>query len=126
MPVNVAQLFEIEWAGKTVVLIPKADLSEFAFQQLDVEASEVLQIFDQTAGTSVVIDCRNTDFFGSTALGFFVKLWLRVRKCNGHMAFCNVSEHEKETLHLTKMDSLWSICPSRIEALEVLRVAGAS
>jgi hypothetical protein len=30
----VAKLFEIEWAGKTLILTPHADLSEFAFQQL--------------------------------------------------------------------------------------------
>jgi len=115
----VAKLFEIEWAGETLILTPHADLSEFAFQQLDAEASEVLEMLDRTPCTSVVIDCRNTDFFGSSALGFFMKLWLRVRKCNGHMAFCNVSEHEKEILHLSKTDSLWSVCSSRIEALDV-------
>jgi len=118
---NVARLFEIERVGETVVVIPQAYLSEFAFQQLDAEAGEVLEMLDQTAAISVVIDCCNTDFFGSTALGFFMKLWRRVRRCNGHMAFCNVSDHEKEILHVTKTDTLWSICSLRSEALEILR-----
>jgi anti-anti-sigma factor len=126
MLIDVAPLFEIEWAGKTVVLIPKADLSEFAFQQLDTEAREILEMLDQAANTSVVIDCANTDFFGSTALGFFMKLWLRVQRGNGHMAFCNVSVHAKEILRVTKTDSLWSVCRSRIEALRIVREAEAS
>ena len=126
MLIDVAPLFEIEWAGKTIVLIPKADLSEFAFQQLDTEAREILEMLDQAANTTVVIDCTNTDFFGSTALGFFMKLWLRVQRGNGHMAFCNVSDHAKEILRVTKTDSLWSVCRSRIEALQIVREAVAS
>jgi hypothetical protein len=53
-------------------------------------------------------------------MGFFMKLWLRVRRCSGRMAFCNMSDHEKEILHITKADSLWSMCSSRKEALEAL------
>jgi anti-sigma B factor antagonist len=126
MQANVEKLFEIEWTGETLILTPEADLSEFAFQQLDVEAREVLEMLDQAANTNVVVDCRNTDFFGSTALGFFLKLRQRVRRHNGSMVFCNVSDHEKEILHVTKTESLWSICSSRSDALELLRVAAAS
>jgi anti-anti-sigma factor len=115
-----AKLFEIERAGETVVLIPQTDISEFAFQQLDAEGSEILKMLDQTAATNVVIDCHKTDFFGSIALGFFTKIWRLLRKCNRRMAFCNVSAHEKEILHVTKTDSLWSVCPSRSEALALV------
>ncbi len=124
MLIDVAPLFDIEWAGKTVVLIPRADLSEFAFQQLDVEAREILEMLDHNAGTSVVIDCCNTDSFGSTALGFFMKVWLRAQRGNGNMAFCNISNHAKEILHVTKTDSLWSIYPTRIEALNFCKNPG--
>ena len=126
MSVNTVKLFEIEWEGETLILIPQADLSEFAFQQLDAEAREILEMLDQATNVSVVIDCRHTDFFGSSALGFFMQMWQRVRQCSGGMAFCNCSDHEKEIFYVTKTDSLWSICPSRSEALEVLRVAEAT
>jgi len=126
MRTNAARTFEIERAGKTLVLIPQSNPNEFDSGQLDAVANEVLTMLDQALGTSVVIDCHNTDFFSSSTLGFFMQLWLRVRIRNGRMAFCNLSGQEKEILHLTKADTLWSICPSRIDALEVLRVAGAS
>jgi anti-anti-sigma regulatory factor len=118
MPQNPAKLFEVEQAGAIVVIIPQADLSEFAFQQLEAEASEVLGMLDQIGAKSVVIDCCKSTYFGSVAMAFFMKLWLRVRRCSGRMAFCNMSDHEKEILHITKADSLWSMCSSRKEALE--------
>ena len=38
------------------------------------DANEILKMLDQKPGTSVVIDCENTDFFSSSTLGFFMKL----------------------------------------------------
>ncbi len=126
MPTNDARTIEIERTGKTLVLTPLSNPNEFASGQLDAVANEILKMLDQTMGTSVVIDCHNTDFFGSSTLGFFMQLWLRVRVRNGRMTLCNLSDQEKEILHLTKADTLWSICTSRNEALEVLREARAS
>jgi hypothetical protein len=37
------------------------------------------------------------------------------------MAFCNVSDHEKEILQITRLDKSWPICASRSEALEAVR-----
>jgi hypothetical protein len=36
------------------------------------------------------------------------------------MAFCNVSDHEREILKVTKLDSLWTICGSREEAMQAV------
>jgi len=63
---------------------------------------------------------HKADYYGSTALGFFLKLRQRVRRWNGRMALCNVSDHEKEILQITKLDHLWPISSSRIEALEAV------
>jgi hypothetical protein len=37
------------------------------------------------------------------------------------MAFCNVSDHEKEILQITNLDHSWPICSSRTEALEAVK-----
>ena len=83
-----AKFFQFERADDALVLIPRSNLDEIALQQIYAEADEVLKTLDQALGTSIVIDCKNTDFFSSSALGFFMKLWLRVRVRNGKMAFC--------------------------------------
>jgi anti-anti-sigma regulatory factor len=67
------------------------------------------------------MDFCKTDYYGSTALGFFMKLWKRVKTQNGRMAFCNVSGHEKYILTVMNLDSLWPICSTRAEALAAVR-----
>jgi anti-anti-sigma regulatory factor len=61
------------------------------------------------------------DYGGSTALGFFVRLSLAVRDRGGRMAFCNVSEHEREILETTNLDWLCPLCVSRQDALRAVR-----
>jgi hypothetical protein len=37
------------------------------------------------------------------------------------MAFCGVSDHEREILKVTNLDGLWPICSSREEALKAVQ-----
>ena len=67
------------------------------------------------------LDFHKTDYYGSTALGFFVKLWKRVREYIERMAFCGVSDHEREILKVTNLEGLWPICPLREEALKAVQ-----
>jgi anti-anti-sigma factor len=110
-------VFETEQIGDTLVLAPSRDLSELHLSRFEEETAAVIRLFESLPAKNIVLDFRKTDYYGSTALGFFVKLWARLRKCDGQMAFCNVSENDMEILRLTKLDSLWPVCSSREEAL---------
>lgn len=108
----------IEHVGETVVLTPSKNLSELDFEQIERDADHALQLLDGTRAKNVVLDFCHTDYYGSTALSFFVKLWKRVRQVGGAMAFCNVSVHERQILAITSLDTLWTICDTREEALQ--------
>ncbi len=110
-------VFETEQIGDTLVLAPSRDLSELHLSRFEEETAAVLKLIESIPAKNIVLDFSKTDYYGSTALGFFVKLWTRLRKGEGQMAFCNVSENELEILRLTKLDSLWPVCNSREEAL---------
>ncbi len=118
---RVAGVFEIGQDGEALVITPVTNLGELEFQQIESGGVAVLDLLNDTAARNVVLDLRRADYFGTTALGFFAKLWKRVRERNGHLALCNVSEHGKEILKLTKLDSLWALCGSREEALRAVR-----
>ncbi len=111
------QVFETQQVGDTLVLSPRRNLSELQLNHFEQETAAVLDLVESTQARNIVLDLSDTTYYGSTALGFFVKLWTRIRKLHGHMAFCNVSENELEILRLTKLDSLWAICETREEAL---------
>jgi anti-anti-sigma factor len=118
---RVVGVFETEQDGESLVITPVTNLGELEFQRIESGAGEVLDLLNDSSVRNVVLDCQRADYFGTTALGFFAKLWKRVRERKGHLALCNVSEHGKEILKLTKLDSLWSLCGSRQEALRTVR-----
>ena len=112
--------FQIEREHETAILTPLINLGELEFERIERHSKTILERLASADVRYVVVDCENTAYYGSTALGFFVKLWKRVRHLGGQMVFCNVSPHEREILRLTRMDTLWSICSSRDEALDLV------
>ena len=112
--------FEIECQDDTLIVTPVSDLGEFDYLQLLDDTKETLQLIEQSdTRRNVVVDFHKTDYFGSTVLGLFVRLWKRVSSRNGRMVFCNLSEHEREILTIANLDELWPICDSREDAVTV-------
>jgi anti-anti-sigma factor len=120
-PAVTPPLFAFEREGDTLVVTPAADLRELEYARLESGAREILELLERSHARNVVLDFWRTDYYGSTALAFFVKLWLRVRKRGGHMAFCNVSEHEKNILRVANLDQLWPVCATQQQALAAVR-----
>jgi anti-anti-sigma factor len=104
-----------------LIILPRANLAESDYEQIEEGAKDVLALLNNGQVKNVVMDFTHTNYYGSTALGFFLKLWKRVKSQNGKMAFCNVSEHEREILQLTHLDTLWPICKNRSEALAAVK-----
>jgi anti-anti-sigma factor len=113
--------FEVEREGQTLIVTALADLRELDYQEIEAGARDILHLLGNSTIRHVVLDFSKTDYYGSTALGFFAKLWKRVRDCNGRMAFCGLSDHEREILKVTNLDGLWPICSSREEALTAVQ-----
>jgi anti-anti-sigma factor len=113
--------FEFEREGQTLIVTARTDLRELDYPEVEAGARDILHLLGNGTIDNVVLDFHRTDYYGSTALGFFVKLWKRVREHGGRMAFCGVSDHEREILKITRLDGLWPICSSREEALQAVR-----
>jgi anti-anti-sigma factor len=117
----ITSAFVCQRDGDTLIVTPTMDLRELIYQQIEAGAADILRQLREGVVKNVVLDFHRTDYCGSTALGFFIKLWKRVTDCHGRMAFCNLSAHEREVLHVTKLDGLWPICSSRDQALAAVR-----
>jgi anti-anti-sigma factor len=115
--------FELEQQGDILIVTPTANLCEVGFPQVETGAEEILDRLNDQSIRGVILDFGRTDYFGSTALGFFLRLWKRMQTSNRRMAFCNLSSHEREILDVTKLVDLWSLCGSREEALQAVRAA---
>jgi anti-sigma B factor antagonist len=116
-----SSVFQIEREGQTLLVTVLTDLQELDYPKVEAGARDILHLLGNGTIKNVVLDFHKTDYYGSTALGFFVRLWKRVRDRGGRMAFCGVSDHEKEILKVTKLDGLWPIYLSREEALKAVQ-----
>lgn len=117
---SASPVFKIEREGETLVVTVLMDLRELEYAHIEEDAAAVLESVSAGPTRDVVLDFAGTDYYGSTALGFFVKLWKRVRARGGNMAFCNLSAHEREVLAVTNLDRLWLVCGTRADALAAL------
>ncbi len=111
-------MFEIEREGATIIVIPAVNLRE-----LDDVASNAREAIDALSDLSIknlVMDFHKTDYFGSTALALFIRFWKILADRSGHMAFCNLSDLQREVLSVTRLDTLWPICESREQAMKAV------
>jgi anti-anti-sigma factor len=112
--------FAIERDGETVILVPSAGPRGLGCQPKD-GPSDALRERGQPPVKNVVVDFQMADCFGTMALNLFLRLWKNVRDRDGQMVLCNLSHHTAEMLYATNLDSMWTICPTRAEALEVVK-----
>jgi anti-anti-sigma factor len=115
------RLFEIEVQDETLILIPWRSLREVDYLEIEASTREILDYLASTKLKNLVVDVGRMDYSSSTALGLFIRLAKAARSRHGRMAFCNVSAYEKEILHITHLDEVWPIYPSRQEAFDAVR-----
>jgi anti-anti-sigma factor len=113
-----ATLFEIEREGETIICTPVVNLG--VLENVEAIAGNVVEVLDDLSIKNLVMDFYKTDYFGSSAIALFVKLRKIVTGRNGCMVFCNLSEHHREILNVTTLDTLWTICATRAEAMKAV------
>src|SRR5260370_11850170 len=114
------KVFEIERVSETIVVTPLEELGEFGFRPMEAGAKKILPLLEDPTVLNVVMDFHRVDYYGSSALAFFIRLWKRVRNHKGRMALCELSEHGKEILKTSKLDQFWPVYPSKEEAVLVV------
>jgi Ca-activated chloride channel family protein len=117
-----AEIIEAERLGDTLVLTPKRNLRELDFQEVEKRLRGVVQrLKNDPSIRHLVVDFARTDQFGSTALGLLVRLRRQVRERGGRMVFCNLSDHAREILAVTRLEDFWPAFATRREAIDAVR-----
>jgi len=115
------RLFKVEPGQDVLVVIPRENLGEFHFHDIEDEAGPILQELGPNRIRDVVFDLDQADYCGSSALAFLLRVWKRVRDSQGHMALCNVRPGIQDVLTATRLDAIWPQCASRAEAVAAVR-----
>ena len=106
--------------GVTVLLLDKS------YDALDEAQMESLSrlLFQQVEGSQrplLLLDFTHTEYMGSRVLEILFRTWKRVTDRGGRMALCCLSPFCKEVLHVTRLDTIWTIESSRKSAIDRLK-----
>jgi anti-sigma B factor antagonist len=70
--------------------------------------------------TRIVVDLTETSFLDSTALGVLIGAVKRLRSRDGVLTIVNVDRNIAKTFEITGLDQIFTIRPTRGEAIEAL------
>jgi anti-sigma B factor antagonist len=68
----------------------------------------------------LLLDLAKTRFIGSSFIELLVRAWKRLTARGGSMALCCVKPFCSEVIHVTRLDTLWEMFPSRDQAISSL------
>ena len=111
MIVDDGGLTEIEFVDRNI-------LDEANIQQIGEEIGRVLE---KKGHPRLLINFQNVDHLSSAALGMLITLNTKVADKGGHLALTNISGQIREVFTITKLDRLFEIHPSIVEAKAALR-----
>lgn len=113
-------MFDVSTHGRTVIVTPTVNLGSLDFEQIKDNGAHVLHALKHSDARNVIVDFGRINYFSSSAIAFFGRIWATVSKRGGKMAVCNLCDEGKDLLRITKLDTLWSVCPSLEDALDVV------
>jgi anti-anti-sigma factor len=104
----------------SAITVVRLDASYSAFHELVLQEAEesILAALDQALSPHLILDFRDTQYFGSVFFETLFRLWKRVSQANGRFVLCGLKEDCLEILHTACLTNLWQISPDLCEALD--------
>lgn len=104
------------------VVAVAGEIDLFTAPELKATLAEVVE----SGRSRIVVDLTETTFLDSTALGVLIGAVKRLRSRNGVLTIVNVDQNIAKTFEITGLDQIFTIRPTRAEAIEALDADGAA
>jgi hypothetical protein len=115
-------LFSVERRKNTLIVSSLGPFNSLADEDFTDEVNGLLESFGPGI-KSVVVDLHKTNACTSDRLiGPLIVLWNRVRNQHGKLAVCGLNKYAHEVLARTRLHLLWTVCPTREDALQAVGV----
>jgi anti-sigma B factor antagonist len=84
------------------------------------ETTDVLSTLDkelEEKKKSFLYDLSKLEYITSSGLNFFIRSLTRIRNVGGEIILCGVQGHVEKLLKISKLNEIFTICPSISEGL---------
>ena len=102
--------------GERHVLAVRGEIDLFTAPEL----KQVLAESIEASRIRIIVDLTETTFLDSTALGVLIGAVKRLRSRDGALAIVNVDENIAKTFEITGLDQIFTIVPTREEAVDAV------
>jgi anti-sigma B factor antagonist len=98
------------------VIAVRGEIDLFTAPELKQKLGEAIE----AGRRQIVVDLTDTTFLDSTALGVLIGAVKRLRSDSGHLVLVNVDANIAKTFEITGLDQIFTILPTRDEAIAAL------
>lgn len=113
-------IFQVEWHGEAVVVVPARDVEKMRWDLIEEAADVVLGPLKGSQVPLVIFDLSDIKYVGSVFLSLLLLGHKLVKGWGGEIVICGASPMARELLRVTALDTLWAIYDSRQQALSAL------
>ena len=104
------------------VIAVTGEIDLFTAPELKAALGETLE----SGRSRIVVDLSDTTFLDSTALGVLIGAVKRLRSRDGALTIVNTDQNIAKTFEITGLDQIFTIRPTRDEAIDALDQDGAA
>ena len=93
--------------------------------QYSDETTEVLSSLDEEIASKnkkFLFDVSRLEYITSSGLNFFIRSLTRIRNVGGEVVLCGVQGHVEKLLKISKLNEIFTICPTVNEGLIKIEV----
>jgi anti-anti-sigma factor len=107
-------------AGEIAVITPSPEVERMPEGLMEQAAQMVLSPLKMNPPAGLVFDLSKVDFVGSVFLSFLLRCHKRAKEAGSEVVVAGASKKALELLHITALDTLWALYPTRAEAVAAL------
>lgn len=110
-------LFSIEYRDQTLIIVPTISGGMFRYAKLQTEANALRRKMEESAIRGLVIDLHALTYLGAEVIGAVVALARKAEEIGSRVVMCRAEPQLKTALSNMGLHRLWSVLPSREDAI---------
>ena len=115
-------LYRIEEHPRYIVLSFSPGMSDAQMGTVDSVGADVLRRLEPMPTPAIIVDLSALNYMGSAMVALIVRIWKAVNGRNGRMVVVNNNGIVQEVLRIAGLEKVWTIVPTREEAVRELGV----
>ena len=106
--------------GDIAVITPSPEVERMPESLMEQAAQLVLAPLRTDPPAGLIFDLSKVDYVGSVFLSFLLRCHKRAKESGSEVVVAGASAKARELLHMTALDTLWALYPTRAEAVAAL------